>query len=278
MKQTGIISRSSLAMMLVCSLGTGVASAGPVSYWAANGFTDFTKPDNGSNGEDWVGNNGFVGPGYGGQAFDAEYLYYKQVGNTLSIGLQTGFDLSDGYQKDGNLHYYAGDLALSFDNHATMGAGSGSTFEYGIDFGFKTRGYSGRHHSLTGSSTAGLIDMGTGTGTDAAGVYSVTGWSNDVVAGHHDSDPFAMDDGSLVTGLIDNLYGMEGDSHYRVVSFDLAALGLSGDLGIDAHWTMNCGNDSVDGHFSASVPEPTTLPLLGLGLLGLIAGRKKLAK
>lgn len=39
------------------------------------------------------------------------------------------------------------------------------------------------------------------------------------------------------------------------------------------HWTMTCGNDVIEG--GAEVPEPATVALMGLGLMGLLPRRKK---
>jgi len=67
-------------------------------------------------------------------------------------------------------------------------------------------------------------------------------------------------------------YIMEG-----TISFDdfgganLMATGLSMDL------AMSCNNDQLSLEI-ASVPEPTTIALLGLGLIGLYAGRRRFLK
>jgi len=42
------------------------------------------------------------------------------------------------------------------------------------------------------------------------------------------------------------------------------------------HWAMTCGNDYINLNVPAATPEPASLSLLGLGLIGLIFRRRRI--
>lgn len=227
-----------------------------------------------------------IEPGNGGQKFDTEYLYYKydSASNNLSVGIQTGFDLEDGKRSgNGDIGYYAGDLALSFDGDVVLGDTrvEDNSYEYAVDFGLKTKDYYGNdvHSAMSGGSN----------GIDEQGLYAVGGWDNDIINAHNAASPFAMDWGTRLDGLSENYsgggfsdgYNNSGPdySYFRIVTFNLDTVVAEGEsFTVDAHWTMSCGNDYINGGVdltrdgsSTPVPEPSVVGLLVIGSMGLFA-------
>ena len=223
--------------------------------------------------EDNIDEDGEVVPGPGNQRFDAEFLLWKQEGNILHLGLQTGYNIIDGeyLHSDGHV-YYAGDLALSFDD-ATIG--DSDSYEYAIDFGLLTKGYSGT-----------VVGDPAGDGIDEAGLYRVDSWNNDMVSEYvAESSPYAMQVGSLIeNALQSNVAGKATQNDdltfWRKVSIDLST--IDGDIEeIHAHWTMSCGNDNINGSFN---PGPSDAPLTGgvastlVAMVGFLGLRRRIKK
>lgn len=215
-----------------------------------------------------IGSNGYLSPGYGGQAYDAEALYSFSDGTNLYIALVTG--LSPDTPNIAGSSYGPGDLAIDFGNDGS--------FEFGIQT----------------------------TGSDKGNIYQNASWGLGLwdVNGHYINDTHLAPDPSHPTSIIDGSgtlvgaaimeynnnaiqkMGLYNDNHYILEAAIplLAFSGFSGEFVL--HWTMNCANDAIQlisslpefastSHNSTSVPEPATLALITLGMLGLTASQRK---
>jgi len=68
----------------------------------------------------------------------------------------------------------------------------------------------------------------------------------------------------------------DGDTYVFEWKIDRNMLGWDGSSDIFFHTTLGCGNDLMEYEYSAAIPEPATIILLGIGLFGAgIVSRRK---
>ncbi len=187
--------------------------------------------------EDEVGNNGYVGPGYGGQKYDVEAVFATFDAEYLYIAIVTGFP------QEGTSSWKAGDIAIDLGNDGSY------------DYAFAVVG----HDSVS-----------------AGELYKVSTWENVSYSAHSVSNPWRMEDG-YYKGEGSLAYVDDPDHSFPRYFIEVGIpLSLFEETvhKVKIHWTMECGNDY--GEVVAHTPEPASILLLGAGLFALgVAVRRK---
>ncbi|MFH1153376.1 MAG: PEP-CTERM sorting domain-containing protein [Pseudomonadota bacterium] len=252
--------------VFLCSLIAGVLIFSSTCL-ALNYGTNITIWDGmGTNGEK---EDGTTEPGCTwGQDWDLEGFFLDDWVLTM-VG---GYDFVAG-----NSNIYSGDLFIDINGDAkygtgNVGGGSGNVttaynfgYDYVFDLDFTNLSYA--VYKLSESATVILNqnvyysgNIGSNPWRYESGGTYVTGGTFGYLTGQADN----ADSNNILAG-----------GYHNVATFDLSFLNPGTEF--TTHFTMGCGNDNLMGAGQTPVPEPSTMILMGLGILGLAGLKKKRA-
>lgn len=233
----------------------------------------FTEDQN-----DFNTDGGYVGPNYGGQNYDAEYMGVAIQGSTMYIAIVSGQRPDNGLER-----YSPGDIYLTtpvgivgIEVGGGTGGGAGGTITEGAagsTYNLKSNGYTQSYGTTDAAQTAGSI-------------WSNADWTTDPLG---TPSPVQMNINGASTKIGDADYAFtrnDQTNQHSVIELALDLTNLLDEDGeglIGIHWSPSCGNDIVHAFYLASMP-PTSIEvpepgsaivwLVGIGVIGAMRARK----
>ncbi len=233
----------------------------------------FAKEDQNDN---W-GDSGYLGPNYGGQNYDVEFMGLAFSGDKVYITIVTGQRPDNGFMR-----YSPGDIRIVAKDtkngpvRSVFGIEVGGGLGGATGLGELTEGGAGSTYTLNSSGyTVGYTDTVSRT---VGSVWQDANWLLDPIA--PGTEVQLKNDGSgLNVGEADFVYTRNGDAtaQHAVIELALNRSIFDGAGALDIYWAPSCGNDvlEINDDLPAQVPEPGTLAALGIGFLAIRLARRR---
>lgn len=263
----------------VSDWGISVADGNASSF--AGAFVPGTSPNQtffwvAEDQNDFWGDSGFLGPNYGGQNYDVEFMGLAFHASKLYLVIVTGQRPDNGLQR-----YSPGDIRIvaktgkTGSTIATYGIEVGGGRGGGANMGILTEGGAGSTYVLNGSG----YTIGHALSQRTVGsVWRDANWLLDPIP-PATSVQLKNDGSGSQVGVADFVYTRNDDAtkQHAVIELSLDLSFFAGAGALDIYWAPSCGNDvlEINDDLPARVPEPGVLAALGIGFLGFRLARRR---